>query len=50
MIHMIEDDLEVQIAIREIFEQVNCKDKEELNIYLESLVEKDYQSLYESYK
>ena len=50
MIHMIEDDLKVQIAIREIFEQVNCKDKEELNIFLERLVEKDYQSLYESYK
>ena len=50
IIHMIEDDLEEQIEVREIFEQVNCKDKEELNIFLERLVEKDYKSLYESYK
>ena len=50
MIHLIEDDLEVQIAVREMFEKVNGKDKEELANFLDRLVEKEYQTLYESYK
>ena len=50
MIHLIEDDLEVQIAVREMFEKVKGKDKEELANFLDRLVEKEYQTLYESYK
>ena len=50
MIHLIEDDLEVQIAVREMFKKVNGKDKEELNNFLDRLVEKEYQTLYEYYK
>ena len=50
MIHLIEDDLEVQIAVREMFEKVNVKDKEELANFLDRLVEKEYQTLYQSYR
>ena len=39
MIHLIEDNLEVQIAVREMFEKVNGKDKEELANFLDWLVE-----------
>ena len=50
MIHMIQDDLEVQIHVKEVFDGIKSKGTEVLNKFLELLVEKDYQSLYEHFK
>jgi hypothetical protein len=50
MIHIIQDDLEVQILVKEIFDKVKSKGIEVLNNFFELLVEKDYQTLYEHYR
>ena len=50
MIHMIQEDLEVQIHVKEVFDGIKCKGTDVLNKFLELLVEKDYQKLYEHFK
>ena len=50
MIHMIQEDLEVQIHVKEVFDGIKSKGTDVLNKFLELLVEKDYQKLYEHFK
>ena len=50
LIHMIQEDLEVQIHVKEVFDRIKSKGSEVLNKFFELLVDKDYQTLYEYFK
>ena len=50
LIHMIQEDLEVQIHVKEVFDRIKSKGIEVLNKFFELLVDKDYQTLYEHFK
>ena len=50
LIHMIQEDLEVQIHVKEVFDRIKSKGIEVLNKFFELLVDKDYQTLYEYFK
>ena len=50
LIHMIQEDLEVQIHVKEVFDIIKSKGIEVLNKFFELLVDKDYQTLYEYFK
>ena len=48
MIHMIEDDFELQLAIRDIYDELKeSTDKLLLNRFLDLLVDKDYHTISE---
>ena len=50
LIHLLEEYLETQSVIRDLFEKVRTKGVVVLNKFLDFLVEKDYQTLYETYQ
>ena len=50
LIHILSEDLETQSVMREIFENVRSRDIYVLKNFLDLLVEKDYQTIYEIYK
>ena len=50
LIHMIQEDLEVQIHVKEVFDRIKSKGIEVLNKFFELLVDRDYQTLYEYFK
>ena len=47
---MIQEDLEVQIHVKEVFDRIKSKGSEVLNKFFELLVDKDYQTLCEHFK
>jgi hypothetical protein len=50
LIHILSDDLETQSVVQELFDNVRSRDMSVLKNFLELLVDKDYQTLYEIYK
>ena len=50
MIHMIEDDLDLQIELRDLFEKVDTKDINVVMNFLDLLVDSQYQALFEKYR
>ena len=50
LIHFLSDDLETQSVVEELFDNVRSRDMSVLKNFLELLVDKDYQTLYEIYK
>ena len=50
MIHMIEDDLDLQIELRDLIEKVDTKDINVLMNFLDLLVDSQYQALFEKYR
>ena len=50
LIHLLNDDVETQCIAREAFENVRNRDISVLTDFLDLLVNKDYQTMYENYK
>ena len=50
LIHMLGDDPDAEIVLRDIFDNVKSNGRETLENFLELLVAKEYQTIYETYK
>ena len=50
LIHMLGDDPDAEIVLRDIFDNVKSNGRETLENFLELLVAKDYQTIYATYK
>ena len=50
LVHLLNDDVETQCMAREVFENVRNRDISVLKDFLDLLVNKDYQTMYENYK
>ena len=50
LIHMLGDDPDAEIVLRDLFENVKSNGRETLENFLELLVANDYQTIYENYK
>ena len=50
LIHMLNEDPDTELVMRDAFEKVQNGDKEVLENFLELLVSKDYQTIHDLYK
>ena len=50
LIHLLENDLQTQSVIRDLYEKVRSQGAAVLKNFLENLVDKDYSTLYEEYR
>ena len=50
LIHILNDDVETQCIAREVFDNVRNRDISVLKDFMDLLVNKDYQTMYENYK